>query len=146
MVFNSYPLPYKEVEVSWLTPEPYEWLYGRKVGTVPPNDFKSAVGWGNNSRFSKKKSNSWNLKFKWQTSNTHLHANDGIDEEEHGDEQAHIRQSLPEKMKREGRLAGVCDRACTSTTSRSINGTIPWRTGQRSTTGCGWSLLVSAAW
>lgn len=34
-------------------------------------------------------------------SGTHLHANDGIDEEEHGNEQAHVWQSLPEKMKTE---------------------------------------------
>lgn len=49
-----------------------------------------------------------------------LHANDGIDEEEHGDEQAHVWQSLPEKMKREE----LFERAvmCTVTICASVNG------------------------
>lgn len=40
-----------------------------------------------------------NSEFKLANS-PHLHSDDGIDEEEHGNEQAHVRQSLPEKRER----------------------------------------------
>ena len=81
----------------------------------------------------------------WLVVRAHLHADNGVDEEEHGDEQTHIRQSLPEQKEKctsEAWTEPVMERVFV----RCVNMWRPWRTGQRSTAGCGWFLPVAAAW